>query len=974
MSANCSRQYLNRKVRKTLQQLESSNTLCSSANARESNSSGNESDCQYDIPMELDVTEFVDLSNNESKFKDSCNVSNISSEDTLTSFVSSMPDTTYINSIKDQCQASFEDELRMWALEESVSHKTLNKLLGLLKKHPCHSDLPSDARGLLKTPRETISEVALSSLNYIHLGIRNGIENILSSISHISISVDINLLVNIDGLPISKSSSSQLWPILGQFSLFGKVYTFVIGLYHGLTKPQDSNIYLKDFVTELLTVISNGIKINQVNCNVNLKSIVCDAPARAYVACIKGHTGYYGCGKCTQVGKFLNNRMCFPKTDAPLRTDESFEKQAQEEHHIKKSILLEIPNFGLVSGVPFEYMHLVCLGAMRKLLNLWIKGDLTYRMPYRDVAQISILLENIRPCIPKEFARKPRSLKELDRFKATEFRQLLLYTGPVVFKDILKQPLYEHFLTLHVAITILASNDYHLAFNSYADDLLKYFAMVFINLYGEHMVSYNIHGLVHLASDVLKFGPLDNFSAFGFENHLQQLKKLIRKADKPLKQIYNRLKETAATSKIIIANNDTEKFKLEMPHTDGILIDGCVGPEFQKIIFNSFTLTITKPNNCCILTDGTIIFIENVAFLDDSPVIVGRKFTKIEDFYVKPCLSSLVGIFKMDKFTIVVFLRTNEVDIVSTAWINQKDTLHCYWPPYKHRKLKKALASHEAPNKKKWTNYAVRCIETYDTYKEARANVKKSEYSSDLNSEIELGRGKRKEIPRDEGSSKDCGTDGDDSWSSDQESVDMDPKLPPPPPPMSTPQPSSALSQSAAESTPRQNFGRDTGFQAIVLRDLMILKGVSRQLAETLDNVVKVLANFKEDTEKAAIDLPLLDLPLQSEEQVDELDSKLMDTEFYNGLVKSLQIIGGINFENCVRRIMRKLMTDDLATGFSWGGCKGKRPFGDLTMSKAVFDAVRKNAVFQGKSDADIEYVIKNWLRHAKARSKYVKL
>ncbi|KAG8180568.1 hypothetical protein JTE90_018187 [Oedothorax gibbosus] len=113
-------------------------------------------------------------------------------EDTLTSFVSSMPDTTCINSIKDQCQASYEDELRMWALEESVSHKTLNKLLGLLKKHPCYSDLPSDARGLLKTPLETISEVALSSLNYIHLGIRNGIESILSSISHVSISVDIN--------------------------------------------------------------------------------------------------------------------------------------------------------------------------------------------------------------------------------------------------------------------------------------------------------------------------------------------------------------------------------------------------------------------------------------------------------------------------------------------------------------------------------------------------------------------------------------------------------------------------------------------------------------------------------------------------------------------------------------------------------------------------------------------------------------
>jgi len=38
--------------------------------------------------------------------------------------------------------------------------------------------------------------------------------------------------LNIDGLPISKSSKSQLWPILGRISGL----SFAIGVYHGYQK------------------------------------------------------------------------------------------------------------------------------------------------------------------------------------------------------------------------------------------------------------------------------------------------------------------------------------------------------------------------------------------------------------------------------------------------------------------------------------------------------------------------------------------------------------------------------------------------------------------------------------------------------------------------------------------------------------------------------------------------------------------
>ncbi|ESP02012.1 hypothetical protein LOTGIDRAFT_111295 [Lottia gigantea] len=47
----------------------------------------------------------------------------------------------------------------------------------------------------------------------------------------------VNIQVNIDGLPLFKSSSIQFWPILGRLLLPYTAEPFVIGIYVG-----DSNV------------------------------------------------------------------------------------------------------------------------------------------------------------------------------------------------------------------------------------------------------------------------------------------------------------------------------------------------------------------------------------------------------------------------------------------------------------------------------------------------------------------------------------------------------------------------------------------------------------------------------------------------------------------------------------------------------------------------------------------------------------
>ena len=196
----------------------------------------------------------------------------------------------------------------------------------------------------------------------------------------------------------------------------------------------------------------------------------------------------------------------------------------------------------MVSQFVLDFMHLVCLGVVRKLIWLWMRGPLPIRIGDRSVIAISDTLIRLGKNLPKEFGRKGRSLREVDRWKATEFRTFLLYTGPIALKKAQPKQMYEHFLLLHVAISILCSPRLHKRYCDYAENVLMVFVQNFSVLYGDFVV-YNVHNLIHLASDVRKFGPSPQISAFPFENFLYKLKRQIRKPNQTLQQVVRRLTE-----------------------------------------------------------------------------------------------------------------------------------------------------------------------------------------------------------------------------------------------------------------------------------------------------------------------------------------------------------------------------------------------------------------------------------------------
>ena len=93
-------------------------------------------------------------------------------------------------------------------------------------------------------------------------------------------------------------------------------------------------------------------------------------------------------------------------------------------------------------------------------------------MSAQQVAQISSKMIRLRSSIPAAFAHRPRDLESVDRSKATEFRQFLLYIGKIVLKKILRQDLYEHFMTFSVAVAILVCPNLAKIYKNYAKELL----------------------------------------------------------------------------------------------------------------------------------------------------------------------------------------------------------------------------------------------------------------------------------------------------------------------------------------------------------------------------------------------------------------------------------------------------------------------------------------------------------------------
>ena len=76
----------------------------------------------------------------------------------------------------------------------------------------------------------------------------------------------------------------------------------------------------------------------------------------------------------------------------------------------------------------------------------------------------------------------------------------------------------------------------------YARQLLVKFVEKGGSIYGDKFYVNNVHGLIHLADDNVRFGNLDNVSCFPFENYMSKLKRYVKRPGDELVQVVKRVK------------------------------------------------------------------------------------------------------------------------------------------------------------------------------------------------------------------------------------------------------------------------------------------------------------------------------------------------------------------------------------------------------------------------------------------------
>lgn len=322
-----------------------------------------------------------------------------------------------------------------------------------------------------------------------------------------------------------------------------------------------------------------------------------------------------------------------------------------EDHHIGISPLLQL-NICLVSNFPIDYMHAVCLGVMRKLLHCWIGGNLTVRLRARTVELLSQNLLALSPFIVREINRRPRSLSELSRWKVTELHTFLLYLGPLILKNI-DIGIYEHFLLLHAGIFILCST---FLTNKCGHDLAHELLLTFVShskkIYGVQFLVYNVHILSHLTDDSRKYGTLDSFSAFPFENYLGQLKRLLKSPTKPLQQAYCRLVESNNDLKII---SQTENVQFFYEHFSGVRLHFDRDyKEYKKISLSGLQLTIHSYANAdsyCLTQGNLVVQINNILEKNSDIVFIGKSFENYNSLYKYPFDSKILNIYVISKLS-----------------------------------------------------------------------------------------------------------------------------------------------------------------------------------------------------------------------------------------------------------------------------------------------------------------------------------
>nr|XP_054923017.1 uncharacterized protein LOC126524036 [Dermacentor andersoni] len=195
-----------------------------------------------------------------------------------------------------------------------------------------------------------------------------------------------------------------------------------------------------------------------------------DAPARAAVLNMVPCNGYFGCPWCLIRGEHVEGSMRYV-TDEPVeaRTSDLVLRDMKMALDYKDvingvkgpSALMNLKGLDFVNGQSVECMHCVLQGVTKQLTEAILTSTNSHQRFYVCAPSVAARIESrllaIKP--PHCVTRLPRPLKDRGHWKASEWRQWILFYALPCLDGILHPEYWKHLSRLSEGIHILLQEE-----------------------------------------------------------------------------------------------------------------------------------------------------------------------------------------------------------------------------------------------------------------------------------------------------------------------------------------------------------------------------------------------------------------------------------------------------------------------------------------------------------------------------------
>ena len=265
-----------------------------------------------------------------------------------------------------------------------------------------------------------------------------------------------------------------------------------------------------------------------------LLGVACDLPAARKCCGFLSYSADLGCSRCFQ--KFSrgfakrNDYANFNRGGWQLRTNahhrsdvvkllkcksKTEQKKAESRLGCRYSVLLELPYFQPIEMLLIDPMHNLFLGTAKHFArDLWIGQNIL------DQSALSIIEERLKSTIvPPGLGRLSVSIRSGTFLTADQWKNWTIYFSLYCLGDLLPQPQIECWRRFVLACRRLVKYTITNDDICIADGLLLRFCRKAAELYGDDVVTPNMHMHCHLAACLREFGPSHSFWLFPFERY-----------------------------------------------------------------------------------------------------------------------------------------------------------------------------------------------------------------------------------------------------------------------------------------------------------------------------------------------------------------------------------------------------------------------------------------------------------------------